>query len=146
MPFSGILYGNKRRYHGKGDKAVGHNADTASESSMYRSYLAAFHFLDYYYFHINYPENKAGLLGGMLGAMSPDNGVISGIPDIAYYSKWVEITGDDFRGDGCLECFERYARFYINEYDFDFLLPVLEYLESDVGKRKFEEIERDIMA
>lgn len=125
---------------------MGHNDDKVFESIMYRSYLVAFHFLDYYYFHINYSENKAGFLGGMLGAMSPDNGVISGISDIAYYSKWVEITGDDLRGDGCLEIFKRYARFYISEFDFDFLLPVLEYLESDVGKRKFEEIERDIMA
>ncbi|MDE6596829.1 MAG: hypothetical protein K2K44_12585 [Oscillospiraceae bacterium] len=48
-----------------------------------KSYLVAFEFLDYYYFNVNYNENKKGFLGAMLGAMDPNNEFLGGIPDIA---------------------------------------------------------------
>ena len=106
-----------------------------------RSYLVMFRLLDYYYFNVNYEENQKTMLGGMLGAMSPDNEFLGGIPDIAYYRKWTDICDRCFNSDNdYLLCVTEYLTYYIKEYDFDFLLPILDYIKSDPGINKFHEI------
>ncbi len=105
-----------------------------------RSYLVVFEFLDYYYFNVNHNENKKGFLGAMVGAMAPDNEIFGGVPDITFYNKWIEIK-DRFANKSYLECFVKYAEFYIEKYDFDFLLIILDYLNTDLGKNKFIEIQ-----
>lgn len=107
-----------------------------------KSYLIAFEFLDYYYFNVNYNENKKGFLGAMVGAMAPDNELFGGIPDIAYYNEWIDVLKTD---SSYLECFIKYAEFYIEKYDFSFLLPVLDYLNTDLGRDKFFEIQEKIL-
>lgn len=111
--------------------------------SFDKSYLVVFEFLDYYYFNVNYNENKKGFLGAMVGAMAPDNELFE---FITFYNKWIDVlkcSGDT--DNSYLECFTKYAEFYIKQYDFSFLLPVLDYLNTDLGKNKFIEIQKKIL-
>ncbi len=110
------------------------------------SYLVVFKFLDYYYFNVNYNENKKGFLGAMVGAMAPDNELFEFIPDITFYNKWIDILECFWNiNKSYLDCFIKYAEFYIKQYDFSFLLPVLDYLNTDLGRNKFLEIQQNVL-
>ncbi|MDE7295506.1 MAG: hypothetical protein K2N72_13870 [Oscillospiraceae bacterium] len=75
--------------------------------------------------------------------MSPENEFIGGIADISYYNKWVEIKEKYFSGGNYSECLLKYAEFYIDEFGFEFLIPVMSFLRTAEGAEKLTEIAED---
>ena len=65
----------------------------------------------------------------MVGAMAPDNELFGQVPDISFYNTWIDIIKHSRNSNSYVECFIKYAEFYIEQYNFDFLVPVLDSID-----------------